>query len=157
MDEHCPRTIELSAWLDRELADAARARLEVHLAGCPACSAMLDELRQLRTELRALPGETLGFDLSELIRGRLEAERPRPVAAARRWPGWRRLFPIGAGAAAALSLGLFMGLALTAGSGAAFVPRIAAMAVFDPVAPGGLCIGLDACYAPRGMNGGLPK
>jgi anti-sigma factor RsiW len=156
VDERCPRTVELSALIDGQLADAERARIDAHLAGCASCGAMLADLGALRAELRQLPDERLGFDLSEVVRGRIAAAsgaRPAP----RTRPGWREWLPIGVGATAALSAGLSMGLALTAGSGAALAPRIAAMAVFDPVAPGGLCIGLDACYAPRGTAGGQPR
>lgn len=156
MDETCPRADDLSAWLDDELGAAERARLDAHLTRCPACSAMLADLGGLRDDLQHLPVETLGFDLSEVIRGRLAASAaPYPARPRRR--SWRDLLPVGVGATAALSAGLFMGLALTAGSGVAVAPRIAVMSVFDPVAPGGLCIGLDACYAPRGATRGIPR
>ena len=49
--------------------------------------------------------------------------------------------------AASVSLGLTLGAMLTMGTGAGLAPEVAAMAVFDPVAPGGLCIGLEVCYA----------
>lgn len=156
MTEACPKTAELSAHLDQQLAGAARARLDTHLAECPLCAAMFADLLALHVDLQHLPDEGLGFDLSEVIRGRLAAETgPRTVPTRRR--SWRDLAPIGIGAAVAVSLGLTMGLTLTAGVGIAVAPRMAAMTVFDAVAPGGLCIGLDACYAPRRANGGIPR
>ena len=51
MGESCPRTIEVSAYLDDELSVAERAQLQAHLAGCERCSAMLMKLGALRDEL----------------------------------------------------------------------------------------------------------
>lgn len=156
MPESCPKTLEISAFLDEQASPAERARLDAHLAHCVQCAAMLADLRGLRAGLRALPEETLGYDLSEVIRGRLAGVAPARAVPPRR-RNWREFLPLGIGATAAVSLGLFMGLALTAASGGAVAPRIAAMAVFDPVAPGGLCIGSEACYAPRGARGAFPR
>ena len=57
MSESCPRTIEVSAYLDDELSVAERAQLQAHLASCERCSAMLMKLGALRDELRRLPDE----------------------------------------------------------------------------------------------------
>ena len=153
MHESCPRTVEISAYLDHEQSAAERARLQSHLATCPQCGAMLAGLRGLRDELRELPEETLGFDLSEVIRGRLAATaRPRPAPSPRR--RWFEFVPMGLGAGAALSLGLFIGTGLTAGSAGVVAPRVAALAVFDPVAPGSLCAGAEACFARPAANPG---
>jgi anti-sigma factor RsiW len=146
MHENCPRTVELSACLDHQLEARDRERIEAHVASCAVCAAELADLRVLRADLKALPDETLGFDLGSVIEGRL-AQRPRP--APRRRPG-RPVFgwlPLGVGMAASVSLGITLGAMLTTGTGAGLAPGVAAMAVFDPVAPGGLCIGLEACYA----------
>jgi len=154
MPESCPRTVEISAWLDDEQSAADRAQLQSHLAVCPRCGAMLASLRGLREELRRLPDEPLGFDLSEVIRGRIAAAaRPRTTPSpARRW---FQLVPMGLGAGAALSVGLFMGLGMMAGSTGVVAPRVAAIAVFDPVAPGSLCAGADACFARPSANPGV--
>jgi len=146
MNETCPRTVELSAFLDQQLEARDRERIEAHVASCAVCAAEFADLRVLRADLKALPDETLGFDLGSVVEGRL-AQRPRPVP--RRRPG-RPLFgwlPLGVGMAASVSLGFTLGAMLTMGTGARLAPGVAAMAVFDPVAPGGLCIGLEACYA----------
>lgn len=156
MPETCPKTVDLSAYVDQQLGAVARAELGEHIERCATCAAMLADLRALRDGLQRLPDERLGFDLSQVIRGRIAAEAGVPRAP-RRHRSWRDLAPLGVGAAAAMSLGLAMGLALTAGSGVAVAPRFGAMAVFDPVAPGGLCIGHDACYAPRGADRGLAR
>ncbi len=143
MSEPCPKSEDLSAWLDGEMSTGERARMDAHLAGCDACRVLLVDWRALRAEFRGLPDERLGFDLSQVIRGRLAA-RPIPpsVPRARRW---RSLIPTGIGAAASLSLGLMMGWSLTAPL-AGVAPTAAALEVFAPVAPGGLCTGLDSCF-----------
>lgn len=159
MHEPCPRTEELSEYLDDQSVPDERARFESHLGQCPGCAEQLAALRRLRAGLRALPEEALGFDLSEVIRGRIAADAASRRGMRRR-RGWRALIPLvplGVGAAAAVSFGLFAGLALTAGSGVAVAPRVSAMAVFDPTAPGGLCLGADGCHAPIGLNGGVPR
>src|SRR5919199_1642583 len=46
---------ELSAYLDGELAPAARQAVDEHLAACAECRAELESLRQTRDLLRALP------------------------------------------------------------------------------------------------------
>lgn len=53
-----PTLEELSAYLDHELDDDARARVAEHVAGCADCKARLDGLRQAAYAIRALPMET---------------------------------------------------------------------------------------------------
>jgi anti-sigma factor RsiW len=53
-----PTLDELSAYLDHELDDEARARVDEHLAGCADCQARLAGLRQTTYAIRALPMET---------------------------------------------------------------------------------------------------
>lgn len=52
-----PTLEELSAYLDHELDDDARARVAEHVAGCVGCQARLDGLRQAAYAIRALPME----------------------------------------------------------------------------------------------------
>lgn len=154
MPEPCPRTVAISAYLDDEQSVAERTQLQSHLVVCPQCGAMFEGLRGLRDELHELPDETLGFDLSEVIRGRIAAAgTSRPASPA--WGRWFELVPMGLGAGAALSLGLFMGSSLMAGSAGVVAPRVTAIAVFDPVAPGSLCAGADACFARPAANPGV--
>lgn len=144
---HAPDLPELSAHLDGELDAGASRRAAAHLAACPACAARFAELRALSAGLRALPEESLGFDLAGVIEGRLAAA-PRATATSTtgRWRhGWAGL-PVALGAAASIAAGVFMGSALVAGGGAT-APRMAALRVFDAMPPGSLCIGLDSCYA----------
>ena len=156
MSESCPRTIEVSAYLDDELSVAERAQLQAHLASCERCSAMLMKLGALRDELRRLPDERLGFDLSAVIGNRLAAA-PRSRASRPPSRRWLQLIPIGLGAGAALSLGLFMGMGLTAGAGSVAAPRFGALAVFDADAPGSLCAGSGGCLARPGALRGAPR
>jgi len=53
-----PTLEELSAYLDHELDDGAKARVAEHIAGCADCKARLDGLRQTAYAIRALPMET---------------------------------------------------------------------------------------------------
>jgi anti-sigma factor RsiW len=53
-----PTLEELSAYLDHELNDDAKARVAEHVAGCAACQVRLDGLRQTAYAIRALPMET---------------------------------------------------------------------------------------------------
>ena len=53
-----PTLEELSAYLDHELDDGAKARVAEHVAGCADCKMRLDGLRQTAYAIRALPMET---------------------------------------------------------------------------------------------------
>lgn len=46
---------ELNAYIDRELDDAARSRVEAHLESCAACREAVAELRMVSRALQALP------------------------------------------------------------------------------------------------------
>jgi anti-sigma factor RsiW len=114
----------LSAYLDGELSDAERLRVEERLAEDPAAQAMLDELRQTSSALQGMPRETLGRDLlsavwkdvDERAAGKPEDERAtiamRDASAARAKRAGRRRGL--AWAAAAIAAALLM---------AAFLPR----------------------------------
>lgn len=158
MTDACPGAGTLSAHLDEQLDDRERAHVDGHLRNCRACGEAFATMRSLRAELRALPDPTLGVDLSGAIEGRLAALPSRQPTRASKHRGGRFIdwLPVGAAAAASLTLGLAMGFGLTVGSGLTAgpglvtAPRVSAMAVFDPIAPGGVCIGLDACYGDGG-------
>lgn len=141
-EEHAS-DIDLSAYLDAELTDAEHGRVATHLAACPRCAGRLAEFAALSTDFARLPRESLGTDLSGVIAGRLPSTAPSRLRAPR--PGWRSLLPLGIGASASVALGIAIGAALF--SGGAALPRMTAMSVFDPIPPGGLCAGLNACYA----------
>lgn len=143
MSEGCPRIEDLSAYADGEATPAQRARLDAHLAACPTCRHWLDALHGVQAQMRTWSDDSLGFDLSQVVRGRIEAQ-PRPAAPVRSRPGWRWLVPAGMGAAASLALGLALGLALTVPA-ASVSPLARSLEVFAPVAPGGLCAGSLSC------------
>ena len=142
----CPRTEQLSALMDGELADDARGEITTHAESCTLCGAMLRDLGELHVALKPLGAVRPGFDLAPLIEQRLGARarpaRPRPQRG--RWLAWQFL-PSGLAAAGMLTVGFYMGALLGGGAGLTAL-RPAAMALFDAVPPGGVCIGLQSCY-----------
>src|ERR1700674_732666 len=74
-----PTMDELSAYLDHELDNEAKARVAEHVAGCADCQARLDGLSQAAYAIRALPMEAppRTFTVTD---GRRESFRWGPVA-----------------------------------------------------------------------------
>jgi anti-sigma factor RsiW len=144
----CPRTEQLSALIDGELAGVARAEIEAHAGSCPLCGAMLREFGELRVALKPLATARAGFDLAPLIDQRLAARGrpPRPRRDHNWWQGWQ-ILPSGLAAAGMLTAGVYLGV-LLAGGASVTALEPAAMAVFDAVPPGGLCLGSPSCYPP---------
>jgi len=152
----CPSLEDLSAYLDGELPADLRKRMAGHLSSCAACAARYADLEALRADFAALPDERLGFDLSQVIRGRIDALPARRETRRAPWwrpANWRSLVPVGA-AAASLSLGLVLGTSLTAP--AAVAPVMSALEVFAPIAPGGLCPAHGSCWRPVTPTRQLP-
>ncbi len=87
--------------LERELAPAEREQLATHLAGCPRCRELRDDLPGLLAGLAALPTPAMPADLREEIRGRT-VDAPRARAG--------RLALVAAAAVLALALGLWPAL-----------------------------------------------
>jgi anti-sigma factor RsiW len=72
----------LSAWLDDELAPAARQDAALHLEHCPACREELDLVARARAAVRALPVRLPPPKfLEDLIPPTVRALRPRRRAA----------------------------------------------------------------------------
>lgn len=145
----CPRTEDISAFIDGALAQPAAAALTLHAQSCAVCSAALQDLRQLHEQLQPLRARQADVDIAALVMAQL---RPAPAVPHRRpsraMPGWASLWhagPQALGGAAALGAGIYLGLALLAGSGAALRP--AGMTVFDAEPAGTLCAGLPSCSA----------
>ena len=142
---NCPRTEDLSTYMDQTLPARAQAALQQHLSTCPVCRQQLAALQALRQDLQALPAPTLGFDLAAQLQDRLPA-RQRPAPRPRRlgwdWSGW---MPAGLAAGVALASGMWLGGLLLGGGSAATVQRPALARVFDPVPPGGLCAAAELC------------
>lgn len=74
---------ELSAYLDGELDEADRARVEQHLAGCVECPAVLEDLRRARAALRGLPEPHMTADQAAALDAVVEAARSKSPARSR--------------------------------------------------------------------------
>jgi anti-sigma factor RsiW len=87
---HCSSVQELSAHLDGELSAAARVALQAHLAGCPACTARLADLRAVGVALRRrFEVQAEATDMSGFAAGVLARIRPyRPSLSERLSVGW---------------------------------------------------------------------
>ena len=82
----------LSAYLDDELAPAARREAEAHLAGCAECREELDEVAAARQAVRILPVHATPR--------RLLDGSPVPAAASRRRAAWAVAAAVAAAAVA---------------------------------------------------------
>ena len=92
----------LSAYLDDELAPAARREAEAHLAGCADCRAELDDVAAVRLAIRILPVHTAP---RPLVDGPSFGEDPRPGGAPRAAaPRRRAVWALAAAVAAAVAL-----------------------------------------------------
>src|SRR2546427_11097371 len=89
-------TDRLSEYLDGELGIAERAALEAHLAGCPACEAILAELRRVVARAQALDDQPPATDLWPAIAQQIGVssggEGPREVGRAAARPRRRISF-----------------------------------------------------------------
>lgn len=145
----CPRIEDISAFIDGALAQPAAGDLTRHARACPLCEAALQDLRALHEQLQPLRARQADVDIAALVMPQLRPAVPEPRRRpARRVPAWASLWHLGPqalGGAAALGAGIYLGLALLAGSGAALRP--AGMTVFDAEPAGALCAGLPSCSA----------
>ena len=141
MSKYCRRSEDLSAYLDGELDEKTRLNLEMHLGNCFACKEMLQDLRCLHGYFQGLPHQEVGFDLAPVVLAGLGRSAP-PT----RWPrfSWWQLLPVSFTAVATLSLGVFLGTSLIGKPDAAVTTPT--LALFDPIPPGGICIGFAGCY-----------
>jgi anti-sigma factor RsiW len=143
--EKCPRTEAISALVDDELAEPARAALNAHVEGCAICAPVLAEFRQLRTTFAALPDVTPNVDFAFLVDRRITAAVvPNPKPKPQRWRWWQ-LAPATLGGAISLSLGVYLGGTLMLGSQITTQPAALQMAAFTAIPPGALCPALQAC------------
>lgn len=141
MNRNCRRSEELSAYLDGELDEKSRLKFETHLGGCFACKEMLQDLRCLRECFQSLPQQEMGFDLAPAVLA--ESRRRAPPTRRPSFSLWQ-LLPASFAAAATVSLGIFLGISLTSQPDAELAAP--ALAMFDPIPPGGVCIGFAGCY-----------
>lgn len=94
---HCDESIELiSAALDGALSPEEQARLEAHLAQCPACKALYEDLNLIHQNLLDLPPVEVPQGLTERIMDAVAAEAaqskvvplPQPRKSAFPWQRW---------------------------------------------------------------------
>jgi anti-sigma factor RsiW len=139
-NRHCIKSTALSAYIDGELSDIETGELELHLETCDLCQSMLGDLQHLQRNLRAMSPAAVGFDLTAILQRKLAAGEKRSRLA----PRWGVL-PLSFAAALTVTFGILLGSVLAnAPAWGNNAPQ--AMALFDPIPPGGLCIGLDSCY-----------
>lgn len=143
--EKCPRTEAISALVDDELAEPARAALDAHVEGCAICAPVLAEFRRLHTTFAALPDVTPNVDFAFLVDRHIAAAGvPTPKPKPQRWRWWQ-LAPATLGGALSLSLGVYLGGTLMLGSQITAQPAALQMAAFTAIPPGALCPALQAC------------
>ncbi|HEX2826166.1 MAG TPA: zf-HC2 domain-containing protein [Burkholderiales bacterium] len=145
--QDCPRAEALSAMIDGELSAREHERITAHAAVCPLCGTMLRQFVALRGALLGSPDPDAGVDVAALVEPRLAPREPAGRAHARRhWP-WQHA-PMGAAGVGVLATGVYLGMLLMGGT-AAVATRPAAMAVFDAIPPGGLCVGASCASGTR--------
>jgi len=145
--EECPRVEELSALSDDALRGEERVALESHVAGCAICAPYLAELRGLRAAFAALPDVSAGFDGAREIDRRIaalgEARGRRSPRATR--PRWRQVAMLAPGGAAAVALGVWLGVAAMPAAVPTSGATAAQMAAFAALPPGAVCPAPRAC------------
>lgn len=95
----CARSQELlSAFLDRELNEAASSALRAHLAACESCAQELEALQQVKLALRNIPAPRCPDSVWQSLSVKI-AQEPMPVLPRRRAP---LVSPVWAVAAAAM-------------------------------------------------------
>jgi hypothetical protein len=84
-----PESNELSAYLDGELSESERARIEGHLATCAECTSTLEDVRTAMIAMKALPPAEMSREQIQALDAALDkASREPPIPArarARRW------------------------------------------------------------------------
>lgn len=122
----------LSAYLDRELTAELASAVRHHLAGCPECRAMLEELRGTADLLGRLPVRAAPAGLADDVRREIERRMLTPQAAddaampERTLAAHRvRLWPRALAVAACLALAAGIGLVAYFGGGALDEPPAA--------------------------------
>ena len=100
--DHTQYKEQLSALLDGELGDAARADVTAHLAECEACQAYFAELAALRDALNEPDGIEIPVGFADGVLARLHSEG-KPVNKRRAWRGLTALAACAAVAALAIN------------------------------------------------------
>lgn len=98
----------LSAYLDGALPSQRAARLERHLAGCPACTADLAQLRATKLSVSGLAAAEPVQDWLPAIEGRFRVAAPAPRRSHRTRYALRRRTVLVSTLAAALGIGIWL-------------------------------------------------
>jgi hypothetical protein len=109
MHMDCARFEEVLHDLDRKGTEAAlRESALAHAESCDRCAQLMTETEALDFSLRTLTGEDIGLEASSRLEESLRREfRRQKATASRRRIGWR-LAVLGAAAAAALAVGIWL-------------------------------------------------
>jgi anti-sigma factor RsiW len=103
-------TAKLSEFLDDELTPEERYAVESHLQGCAACTAVLDELKQVVSRARLVAPRPPQADLWPGIAEKLESEAaPAAIIPMRSRAAWRVTFTLPQLAAASLLIAAMSG------------------------------------------------
>jgi anti-sigma factor RsiW len=103
---------ELSAYIDGAVSDAARARVEAHLASCARCSESIADLRSLRAALAMLPRSAAPRSFAVREADVQPAPRRQLV------PAWASTALAGVATFAFLTFGALVGIDLSEGGDA---------------------------------------
>lgn len=142
-NRRCIESTTLSAYIDGELSDVEKGEFERHMEACEPCREMAGKLQHLRKDLKAMRPVAIGFDLTPVLQGKLATGKKRSRMA----PPWGPL-PLSFAATLTITIGILLGTVLADAPGRANkVPS--AMALFDPIPPGGLCVAFDSCYPEK--------
>ncbi len=66
----CPKSIQISAYLDKELQGADKASLEIHVQGCARCRAALEEMGALHVAFSTIESHQAPFGFSTRVLAR---------------------------------------------------------------------------------------
>ena len=68
----------ISSYLDKELDDSSRGRLEAHLADCPTCSRKLEELRTVQSLFLESPQYKVSAGFNINVMAKIQEQKPEP-------------------------------------------------------------------------------
>jgi anti-sigma factor RsiW len=125
----CPSPLELAAYLDGRLDDAARDAVEAHLADCAACLTAVREVRRLQVET-AETTPLVAPSVLEAAKALVKAPARRDRADRWRLTDWLAIsrWPVAAAVSLAICLvGYRLGTGLAGGDGPAQSEIAAAM------------------------------
>lgn len=124
----CEQALEaISAALDGELSGAEEKEWEDHLASCPACRALCDDLRAIEADvLDSVLEVPEGFH-DRVMAAVAEEPAVAPVRKKHSWKGWGGLAAVAAVAVLAVGPGLFAGGGNGGGENLAAAPSAVSM------------------------------